>query len=166
MKTNFNLKPEILILRLAELGLDESEIIHSLGLKRREFEKLKENKKISTALEKGQDYCTHKVEQALYSRAVGFDYEETATTEKPEKSAVRSRKSEEDKPETERCKTSNTSSRLTIKKVIPDINACIFWLKNRRPDKWRDPKDIDSSGKKSIQDLVEEYAAKGFKEDS
>jgi DNA-binding XRE family transcriptional regulator len=27
--------------------------------------------------------------------------------------------------------------------ALPDTTACIFWLKNRRPDKWRDKHEID-----------------------
>jgi len=26
----------------------------------------------------------------------------------------------------------------TIKKVLPDVTALIFWLKNRDPERWRD----------------------------
>jgi hypothetical protein len=25
----------------------------------------------------------------------------------------------------------------------PDVTACIFWLKNRQPDKWRDKREVD-----------------------
>lgn len=32
------------------------------------------------------------------------------------------------------------------KEVAPDTTAQIFWLKNRRPDKWRDKQDIEHSG--------------------
>ena len=165
-KSKINISLEKLVEHLAEIGLDQDEIIESLGLNRREFDKLMENKKISSALTKGQDNCARKVEQALYSRAVGFNYEETATTEKPEKTASRAAKPDSAAPETGPGKSISSSSRSIIKKVIPDVTACIFWLRNRRPDKWRDPKDIDSSKKKSIQDLVEEYEAKGFKEDN
>lgn len=28
----------------------------------------------------------------------------------------------------------------------PDTTACIFWLKNRRPDEWRDVKGVEHSG--------------------
>lgn len=28
----------------------------------------------------------------------------------------------------------------------PDTTACIFWLKNRRPDMWRDKQDVEHSG--------------------
>lgn len=30
------------------------------------------------------------------------------------------------------------------KEVVPDTTAQIFWLKNRRPDKWRDKRDIET----------------------
>jgi len=36
----------------------------------------------------------------------------------------------------------------TIKHYPPDVTACIFWLKNRQPSKWRDKheSDISSNG--------------------
>jgi hypothetical protein len=33
--------------------------------------------------------------------------------------------------------------RVTTREVIPDVRAQIFWLKNRRPDLWRDKQEID-----------------------
>jgi hypothetical protein len=32
-------------------------------------------------------------------------------------------------------------------KMAPDTTACIFWLKNRRKDEWRDKLDHEHSGK-------------------
>lgn len=32
------------------------------------------------------------------------------------------------------------------KEVLPDTTAQIFWLKNRRPDRWRDKQDIEHMG--------------------
>ena len=32
------------------------------------------------------------------------------------------------------------------KKVLPDVTAQIFWLKNRRSDIWKDKQDIEHSG--------------------
>jgi hypothetical protein len=38
--------------------------------------------------------------------------------------------------------------------VAPDVTAQIFWLKNRRPDRWRDKQDIDFKGSMMVkQDL-------------
>lgn len=36
--------------------------------------------------------------------------------------------------------------------IAPDVTACIFWLKNRRPDKWRDKQEMEHSG------TIETYA--------
>ncbi len=36
---------------------------------------------------------------------------------------------------------------VTVKEVIPDTTAQIFWLKNRRPDVWRDKQEIEHGGK-------------------
>ncbi len=35
-----------------------------------------------------------------------------------------------------------------IKKIQPDITAIIFWLKNRRPDRWRDRQEHEIMIKK------------------
>lgn len=40
--------------------------------------------------------------------------------------------------------------------VPPDTTACIFWLKNRRRDQWRDKQDVEHSGTVSLEQLVTE----------
>ena len=57
------------------------------------------------------------VENALLKRALGYEYVE----ERIEKS-----------------KRDGVKVIQTVKQVVPDTTAQIFWLKNRRPDKWRD----------------------------
>src|SRR5512146_160471 len=153
-QNNFN--QEKIVLRLAELGLDENEICNSLGLRKRELDVLKGKKEIAAAFNKGLENCARYVEQALYRRAIGFEYEETVTSEKPEAKKpydVKLKVSSADNTGNDGG-SAKSSSKLTLKTVIPDVTACIFWLKNRLPDKWRDPKDIEINGKKSIQDLV------------
>ncbi len=78
------------------------------------------------------------VEKALYKRAKGFSYYEI--TKEPD----------EENPEKEKI------VKKQKKTVIPDVSACIFWLKNRLPDKWRDPKDIESD-KVTLKDFLEHY---------
>lgn len=46
----------------------------------------------------------------------------------------------------------------TIKHYPPDTTACIFWLKNRQPDKWRE-KQADGAGESNKDDLLREIAA-------
>lgn len=38
-----------------------------------------------------------------------------------------------------------------IERYPPDTTAAIFWLKNRRPDVWRDKQDIQHSGSVIVQ---------------
>jgi hypothetical protein len=37
-------------------------------------------------------------------------------------------------------------TKVVTKEVQPDTTAEIFWLKNRKPETWRDKKDIEHSG--------------------
>lgn len=75
---------------------------------------------ISNALKRGQEVVDVQVENALLKRALGYEYDETMVEHSPD----------------------GVKRRVTRKMVIPDTTAQIFWLKNRRPDVWRDrPKD-------------------------
>ncbi|MGF7049144.1 5-methylcytosine-specific restriction endonuclease McrA [Paenibacillus sp. DS2015] len=44
-----------------------------------------------------------------------------------------------------------TITKVVTKEVQPDVVAQIFWLKNRRPDRWRDRQDINHSGGLGVQ---------------
>lgn len=56
--------------------------------------------------------------------------------------------------------------------LAPDTTAQIFWLKNRRPDRWRDKRETELSGQMGVQSinpfkgLTEEELRKLAKEDS
>ena len=47
--------------------------------------------------------------------------------------------------------------RSVTKEVVPDVRALLFWLKNRRPDKWRDKPEIpgDTDALKKARELLE-----------
>ena len=66
------------------------------------------------ALKNGKDEADIVVENSLYRRATGGYSYEVTKTER------------------------------TIKEVPPDTTAQIFWLKNRRPQDWRDKREIKS----------------------
>ncbi len=172
-KTEFSLSQTVM--RLAELGLDKNEIAYSLCLTKRKFTALMEQKEISDALEKGSEVRARRVEDALYRRAVGFEYEEVRTTStlsggksaplvreggqktKTSASVKSTKKTEVSKsPSSGGSTCGGSKGGVTLKTVPPDVTAIIFWLKNCMPDKWRDPKDI-ISGKKSFQELIEAY---------
>lgn len=82
---------------------------------------------ISAALKKGKAPVDMEVENALLKRALGYDYEEVIV--------------ETD----ESTGTPRTHTKRITKHMPPDVTAQIFWLKNRRPDKWRDKQDISGT---------------------
>ena len=92
--------------------------------------------KISEALKKGKEVVDIQVENALLKRALGYDFQET-----------RVEKSDKD----------GTKIIQTLKHIPADTTAQIFWLKNRRPDKWRDKPEIpgDSDMLKKAKELLE-----------
>ena len=102
-------------------GLTDEQIAHNIGI-RRETLYVWKNKypNISNALKNGKEVVDRQVENALLKRALGYEYEEVKQIiEKDEKGKDRKR------------------IEKTIKQVIPDTTAQIFWLKNRKPDEWR-----------------------------
>ena len=44
--------------------------------------------------------------------------------------------------------------------LAPDVTACIFWLKNRDPEHWKDKHDVDLSGDdwtNALKSLTDSY---------
>lgn len=76
---------------------------------------------------KGKEPVDVEVENALLKRALGYEYDEI----------TRERAFD---PETGEARMVETK-RVT-KQVLPDTTAQIFWLKNRRPDLWRDKTEL------------------------
>ena len=83
---------------------------------------------ISEALKKGKEVVDIEVENALLKRALGYEYTETKTEEYLVEGVPVKRVTK------------------TVKEVVPDTTAQIFWLKNRRPGQWRDKHDMELSG--------------------
>ncbi len=112
----------------ARNGLTDEQIAHNCGITAKTLYEWKiRHGEISEALKKGKEVVDLEVENALLKRALGYRY--TEITREPERDPV------------------TGEIRLTIKKqvekeVAPDTTAQIFWLKNRRPDLWRDRKDV------------------------
>ena len=112
-------------------GLTNDQIAHNIGISGRSFaEWISRFSSISSALKKGKAPVDMEVENALLKRALGYEYEEVCTeiTELP---GGEQRK----------------HIKKTTKMVLPDVTAQIFWLKNRRPGRWRDKIEVapDSS---------------------
>lgn len=84
---------------------------------------------ILEALKKGKAPVDIEVENALFKRATGY----TVRVQKPVK--VKTKRQLKDKGTIEEEHIELVEEEIYI---APDTTAQIYWLKNRRPDKWRD----------------------------
>ena len=132
------LEPESLVLLegWARDGLTDEQIANNMGVRRETlYDWKKKHPNISNALKKGKEVVDIQVENALLKRALGYEY----TEEKVEISEKDGRKVTQ-----------------TVKHVAPDTTAQIFWLKNRRPEKWRDkPETPDTKQDETLGRLIE-----------
>ena len=113
-------------------GLIDKQIANNLNISEDTFyEYKKKYPEFSEALKKGKEVVDYEVENALLKRAMGYDYEEETYESRFNKES-----GEYEEVLTKRVK----------KHVQPDTTAQIFWLKNRKPDVWRDKQQIEHSG--------------------
>ena len=113
-----------LITGWARKGLTDEQISKNMGIA---YSTLREWKKkysaLEAALKKGKEVVDYEVESALYKRAIGYEVEE-------------------EKIYIQEIEGKTTKRKEIVKKHIPgDTIAQIFWLKNRRPDEWRDRRE-------------------------
>lgn len=127
----------------ARNGLTDEQIAQNIGITRSTLSDWKNKfQDISDVLKKGKEVVDLQVENALLKRALGYSYEEITK---------------------ELCKnieTGNPEMRVTKvvkKEIVPDTTAQIFWLKNRKPEVWRDKQNLEVSGldkEKSKLDVI------------
>jgi hypothetical protein len=98
-----------------------------------------EHVEFSDALKAGKAEADDRVERALYHRAIGYSH----SVEKP--------------------MVVDKAVRIVTytARMPPDTTACIFWLKNRNPEEWRDKTQVEPSwaGKKPSEMTNEELDA-------
>lgn len=86
------------------------------------------------SLKTGKEAADERVERSLYHRATGYKHE-----------AV---------------KFFQAGGLILREEYVehypPDTTAAIFWLKNRRPDLWRDAKDVNLNVKKAVEELTDD----------
>lgn len=125
------LEPEKLILieGWARDGLTDEQIAHNMGIAPSTlYEWKKQYSEISEALKKGKEVVDKMVENALLKRALGYSYKETTRELFVDKATG-----------IEEMKV----TKVVEKEVIPDTTAQIFWLKNRKPEEWRDKRQVE-----------------------
>jgi len=110
--------------KLARLGATDAEIADFFGVNTSTIYRWKvAHEDFCNALKAGKAEADARVERSLYHRAIGYRQEGVkifmpAGATEPVHA-----------PFTEI--------------IAPDTTAAIFWLKNRKPEEWRDRKDID-----------------------
>lgn len=103
-------------------GLIDEQIAKNLDVAVSTFHNYKKQfPELMESLKRGKEVVDREVENALLKRALGYRYDEVTYEHGEEVKRV-------------------------TKEVQPDTTAQIFWLKNRKPDKWRDRQDINHSG--------------------
>lgn len=113
-------------------GLSNEQIAHNMGINKDTLYTWQRRfPDFSDALKKSKEVVDREVENALLKRAMGYE-----TVEEIEEPV-------EDK------ETGETQMRVTKrvkKQIAPDVTAQIFWLKNRKPEEFRDKRDVGFSG--------------------
>lgn len=113
-------------------GLTNEQIAENMGIGLSTlYEWQKRYPEFSDALKTSKEVVDLHVENALLKRALGYEYVER--TYEPDKETGEMR----------------ITKRIT-KQVVPDTTAQIFWLKNRKPEDWRDKQQIEHSGEVNI----------------
>jgi transposase-like protein len=124
------------ILGWARDGLTDEQIAHNMGItKTTLYDWVKRFPAISHSLKEGKAPVDQEVENALLKRAMGFTYEETTT----DVEQIPTSMTDEDGNPILR---EIVHTKTVTKTALPDVTAQIFWLKNRRPDKWREKQDV------------------------
>ena len=117
-------------------GLTDEQIAKNIGISHQTlYEWSRRFPAFSDALKRGKAPVDQEVENALLKRARGYQYEETITEVEQ---VPTGRFDAEGNPIMKQVK----HIRKVTKTALPDTTAQIFWLKNRRPDRWRDKQDV------------------------
>ena len=114
-------------------GLIDEQIAHNCGVSTATLYNWKsQHIEILDALKRGKDVVDIQVENALLKRALGYQYVETKVKRSPD----------------------GVETTETIKEVVPDVGAAFIWLKNRKPDTWRDKPTTDNEDVLKRIDMV------------
>lgn len=112
--------------KLCRLGATDKELAEFFGVADSTLAKWKlAHRGFSESLKEGKSQADAEVADRLFKRATGYSHKDTkfATFE-----------------------GKITDAKEFTKHYPPDTIACIFWLKNRRPDLWRDKVGLEHTG--------------------
>lgn len=109
--------------KLCKLGATDKELADFFSTSEQTINKWKMDfPEFLESLKLGKSESDNRVEKSLYRRALGYSHDAVKIFHD---------------------KDSGTIVVPYIEHYPPDTTACIFWLKNRKPNEWRDKIDID-----------------------
>lgn len=111
--------------KLARLGATDKEIADFFEVHEATLNRWKgDHPGFCESLKAGKAEADDRVERSLYSRAIGYKHDAVKMFSTP----------------------AGVVSEPYVEHYPPDTTACIFWLKNRRPQEWRDKVSAELSG--------------------
>jgi hypothetical protein len=121
---------------MTRCGMTEAQIADKLDIHIDTIQEWKHvHPEFSESLKEGKEAPDDLVEKSLFTRATGYTFDS-------EKIVIVSDGKD----------VGSHWKRVPIKEHCPpDVTAQIFWLKNRRPEKWRDKQDIDVNLNKPLE---------------
>src|SRR6056297_1379944 len=124
----------------AKDGLSNEQIAHNMGVSQQTFYNyLKKHVEILEAIKRSKEVVDREVENAMHKSANGYFVEEI-------KEIIEKDEMGKDRKKIERNK----------KWIPPNPALNIFWLKNRKPEKWRNnPEENSDANKDSLRTLAE-----------
>lgn len=125
--------------KLCRLGATDKEMADFFNVSKSTLNLWKlEHQEFSDSLKKGKIVSDTMVSEALYKKATGFSYMEEI--------GFKCKAYDKQGRQVETVQT-----KMVARIMPPDSTACFFWLKNRKPNAWRDKQDINVSGNVGIE---------------
>ena len=118
--------------KLAMFGFTDADMARWFGLNECTINRYKKDPEFMQVLKRGNDKADTNVIESLYRRAIGYSHPEDKIFNNNGKALIVP----------------------TTKHYAPDTTAAIFWLKNRRPEEWRDRQEITGKDGASLISAV------------
>lgn len=146
-KYETNVKPKLFLVEMwARDGLTDEQIAEKLDISVASFYNYKnEHLEFLESLKKGKEVADYEVENALFKKALGYN----AKVKKAFKVKEVLYENGKRLKETERIEYAEDEVHIPA-----DTTAQIFWLKNRKPNVWRDKREIEQDNTGVLETLV------------
>lgn len=140
-------------------GLTEEQIAHNMGIAYSTLKNWKDDHlAILAALKKGKEVVDREVENALFERALGGTHQVRKTFKV---------KSTFYDSQGRKCEREELKTGIDEVYVPGDTTAQIFWLKNRKPEQWRDKQEIqDTTAIERLDDILKEMRDNAIKQET